>query len=135
MLAVPETRENATTAVGNHPARRHLEKTVPYWAGLLVNDRRAFRLVMKITLNSAIPHILRASVTEVVNQAAPGAEIVWLPSRFPRLVMLVQPDEGRTKRIRKESIFDSSPPDATSPAYFAVELEERLQRLLSRKQS
>lgn len=84
---------------------------------------------MKITLNSIIADDQRASALEIVSKAAPGAEILWLPSRFPRLVMLVLPDEEPALPAKGDSIFDHGVEDALSPATLALRLEEQLQKL------
>ena len=47
---------------------------------------------MKITLNTtSIPENRRPQVEAVVKSFAKATEIIWLPSRFPRFVMLVEP--------------------------------------------
>ena len=89
---------------------------------------------MKVTLNSAVQERHRELAEEIVRQVAPGAEIVWLPSRFPRLVMLVEPGKGRASEPEKGSFFSqgsavAANEDVLSPA-FTRQLEEKLQKLL-----
>ena len=86
---------------------------------------------MKVTLNDAVPEDLRPVVEDLVKRGIPGAEVIWLPSRFPRLVMLVEPGAARSEAERGESIFESSASREPSPGAFSSDLEERIQRLLA----
>ena len=89
---------------------------------------------MKVTLNSAVEEGRRGLAEELVRQMAPGAEIVWLPSRFPRVVMLVEPGKARTGEPERGSFFDQeaegSANDAVLSPAFTQLLEEKLQKLL-----
>lgn len=85
--------------------------------------------IMKLTLNSAVPLRHRHTVEQMVAKVAPGAEICWLPSRFPRLVMLVQPDVAVSGRITGNSIFDDG--DDRGVGDFSAELENSIQQLLN----
>lgn len=89
---------------------------------------------MKVTLNSTVQEGNRAKAEEIVRQMAPGAEIVWLPSRFPRIVMLVEPGKGRSSEPEKGSFFTQGSTaaesgDVLTPAA-TRQLEEKLQKLL-----
>jgi len=81
--------------------------------------------------NGAVPECQRRLAEEIVTGVVSDAEINWLPSRFPRLVMLVQPDDGGTQGTKGESIFDPGPQEAISPSRLAFKLEEKLQRFLT----
>jgi len=91
-------------------------------------------MFMKVTLNSAVPEDQRSLAEEIVTKVAPGAEIIWLPSRFPRLVMLVEPGSGRTEKAKGGTFFEGASESTASepvasPA-FALQLEEKLQAVL-----
>lgn len=91
---------------------------------------------MKVTLNSAVPEDRRSVAEEIVTKVAPGAEIIWLPSRFPRLVMLVEPSsaKGRAEKAKGGTFFegtsDSAASDPVASPAFALQLEEKLQAAL-----
>jgi len=78
---------------------------------------------MKVTLNDAIPEANRPTAVEIVHQMSPGAEITWLPSRFPRLVMLVEPNPKHIETSSTGSMFGEE-----VRSEFALQLEDRLQR-------
>lgn len=80
---------------------------------------------MKVTLNDAIPVASRPKAVEIVQRMSPDAEITWLPSRFPRLVMLVEPNTKEIERAAPESIFGNQ-----VRSEFAMQLEDKLQREL-----
>jgi len=82
---------------------------------------------MKVTLNDAIPEANRPTAAGIVHDMSPGAEITWLPSRFPRLVMLVEPNPKQIETAASESIFGE-----VVRSEFAMQLEDRLQRGLRR---
>lgn len=83
---------------------------------------------MKLTLNSAVPLEQRRAVEQLVSKLAPNAVICWLPSRFPRLVMLVEPDLAATERVPGGSIFDDG--ELRGVGDFSAELENSIQQLL-----
>lgn len=89
---------------------------------------------MKVTLNSAVPEDRRGLAEEIVTKVAPGAEIIWLPSRFPRLVMFVDPGSGRSDKPEGGKFFggasDSAASDPVASPAFALQLEEKLQAAL-----
>lgn len=90
---------------------------------------------MKVTLNSAVPEDRRVLAEEIVTKVAPGAEIIWLPSRFPRLVMLVEPTtKSRAEKAKGGTFFegasDSAASDPIASPAFALQLEEKLQAAL-----
>lgn len=83
---------------------------------------------MKLTLNSAVPLHQRSAVEQLVAKVAPNAVICWLPSRFPRLVMLVEPDLAANERVPGGSIFDDG--EVRGVGDFSAELESAIQQLL-----
>lgn len=87
-----------------------------------------FSSAVKLTLNDKVPIQQRAAVEQLVLKVAPGAEIRWLPSRFPRLVMLVEPDVASQQRVAGGSIFDDG--DDRGIGDFSAELENSLQQML-----
>ena len=88
-----------------------------------------FSLPMKLTLNSVVPSHRRGAVEQLLTRVAPGAKVCWLPSRFPRLVMLVEPGELPIERSAGSSIFDEG--DMQGVGDFSAELEDSIQRLLA----
>lgn len=84
---------------------------------------------MKLTLNSAVPASRRQAVEKFLARVSPGVEICWLPSRFPRLVMLVEPRGTSIGISAGASIFDDC--EVKGIADFSAELEDSIQRLLA----
>lgn len=87
---------------------------------------------MKITLNDSIPEDRRPQVEKLVNALAHTTDIVWLPSRFPRLVMLVDPGPENRSEPEKGSIFESPRMERESPASLAALLEDHIKACLSK---
>jgi len=86
---------------------------------------------VKITLNSSIPESKRPQVEALVKTHAGASQVVWLPSRFPRLVMLVEPGSSAESEPPSGSIFDSPAPDTQSLAAMTELLEERIKKSLA----
>ena len=87
---------------------------------------------MKITLNtSSIPEPRRPQIESLVKSFAKATEIIWLPSRFPRFVMLVEPGAESKSRSGKGSIFESPLAGTHSPATVTEFLEVRIRECLA----
>jgi hypothetical protein len=85
---------------------------------------------VKITLNTSIPEDRRPQVESLVRTCAGNCSIAWLPSRFPHLVMFVDPGFTGESDHLKGSIFDS--PDHAAPEVSLTELlEQRIKKLLA----
>lgn len=84
---------------------------------------------VKITLNSSIPEDKRPQVEAMVRSHARVSRIVWLPSRFPRYVMLLEPGPTGSEPP-SESIFDSPRHETDSPPAVAEFLEQRIKAIL-----
>lgn len=85
---------------------------------------------MKITLNSSIPESRRPEVEALVSKRFYKPTIIWLPSRFPRYVMLVEPGNEGASEPLPDSIFDSAEESTESPAKLAEMLEEQIKARL-----
>lgn len=90
---------------------------------------------MKITINSSIPPHLRPEAEALVHSHAGEAEIIWLPSRFPRLIMLVEPAVSASSEREAGSIFESPASGTRSLAALTSDLEKRLEDFLTRRGS
>ena len=88
---------------------------------------------MKITLNESIPEERRSQVETLVNTIAGPSEIVWSHSRFPRLVMFVEPGPNDVTEPESGSIFESPQAGRKSPSSLVALLEERIKLSLSGK--
>lgn len=66
---------------------------------------------------------------------AQNVEIIWLPSRFPRLVMLVEPGGSPPDEERGGSIFESPGSGTLAIASVTAYLEEEIQKLVSKRVS
>ncbi|MGB6221464.1 hypothetical protein [Haloferula sp.] len=86
---------------------------------------------MKITLNSSIPEEHRPAIEALVGKRFFNPTIIWLPSRFPRFVMLVEPGGDGGSEPLPDSIFDSSEENSESPAALAELLEDQIKALLA----
>ena len=86
---------------------------------------------MRITLNSSIPEGLRSKAEAIVRTHAPEAEILWAESRFPRLVILMEPLKKLEEENVRGSIFESPAADDASLAATAIGIEEQLLKLLA----
>lgn len=86
---------------------------------------------MKITLNDSIPENRRSKVEAVVKTFAKNPEIVWLPSRFPRLVMFLEPGPEDGSEPERGSIFETPQAGMKSPASVTAQLEERIKACLA----
>jgi hypothetical protein len=87
---------------------------------------------MKITLNDSVAVTLRPEVEKLVQQLVPGAEISWLPSRFPRVVMLVEPGGTPSDRPKDGAFFgtDAATSHVVMPGKITALLEERITQLI-----
>lgn len=86
---------------------------------------------MKVTVNSSIPEQLRPQVEVLVRSFAAHAEIIWLPSRFPRLVMLVEPDGDGPVEEQSGSIFESPTSGTLALSSVTAYLESEIQALVA----
>jgi len=93
-------------------------------------------LSVKITLNTtSIPESRRPQVEVLVRSFAKATEIIWLPSRFPRLIMLVEPAVSASSEKDTGSIFESPASGTRSLAALTSDLEKRLEDFLLRRGS
>lgn len=86
---------------------------------------------LKITLNTSIPEPKRPAVEALVRRYTQDAQIIWLPSRFPRLVMLIEPSAASTSEARSGSMFESPVSGSASMQSVTAYLEEQIQKLLA----
>lgn len=86
---------------------------------------------MKITLNSSIPEARRPEIEALVGKRFFKPTIIWLPSRFPRYVMLVEPGKDGGTEPLPDSIFDSTEENTESPAKLAELLEDQIKACLA----
>jgi hypothetical protein len=87
---------------------------------------------VKITLNTtSIPEDRRPEIEALAKSIANRTEIVWLPSRFPRIVMLVEPGSKEKSDSEGGSIFDSPEEGMHSLAAMTECLEERIKHRLA----
>jgi hypothetical protein len=87
---------------------------------------------VRITLNtSSIPDSRRPQVEALVHSFAKATEIVWLPSRFPRFVMLVEPGPQDSSQPAGGSIFESPLAGNRSLASVTEFLETRIKECLA----
>lgn len=86
---------------------------------------------MNITLNTAVPEARRPQIESLVRSFAKDARIEWLPSRLPRIVMLIVPGPRAEGESPSGSIFAS--PTSGDKALDSVSsyLEERIQDCLA----
>ena len=85
---------------------------------------------LKITINDSVPPQVRPKVEALVRSYARDARILWLPSRFPRLVMLVEPGGTSPPEENTGSIFESPTSGTLAVASVTAYLEQRIQALL-----
>ena len=90
-------------------------------------------LSVKITLNESIPEERRPQVEALVNVTAGPSDIVWSHSRFPRLVIFVEPGPNDVTEPEGGSIFESPQAGRKSPATLVALLEEKNKACLSAK--
>lgn len=88
---------------------------------------------MKITLNESIPEEHRSQVETLVKTTAGPSDIVWSHSRFPRLVMFVEPGPNDVTEPESGSIFESPQAGRKSPATLVALLEDRIKAFLAGK--
>jgi len=86
---------------------------------------------VKITLNSSIPEEHRPSIEALVGKRFFQPVIQWMPSRFPRFVMLVEPGGEDGNEPLPDSIFDAAEESCESPAALAEILEDQIKAYLT----
>ena len=86
---------------------------------------------MKITLNDSIPEARRPQVKKLVETFVRSPEIAWLPSRFPHLVMFVEPGPEDRSEPEKSSIFESPRAGMKSTASMTALLEDHIKACLA----
>jgi hypothetical protein len=86
---------------------------------------------VKITLNDSIPVARRPQVEALVKTFLRSPEIAWLPSRFPHLVMFIDPGPGDQSEPEKSSIFESPPTGMRSTASMTAMLEDQIKACLA----
>lgn len=88
---------------------------------------------MKITLNTtSIPETRRPQIEALVKSFAKTTEVIWLPSRFPRFVMLVEPGPDNQVQPEAGSIFESPNTGSRSLASVTEFLEGKIKECLTR---
>lgn len=90
----------------------------------------ALRPALKITINDSVPSQIRPQVEALVRTYARDAQVLWLPSRFPRLVMLVEPGGAPAPEENAGSIFESPTSGTLAVASVTAYLEQKIQALL-----
>ena len=81
---------------------------------------------MKITLNDSVPQAKRAGVETLVKSLVKAPQILWMPSRFPRYVMLIEPGPDDKAEPQSGSIFESPNSGTKSLAAVTNFLEDRI---------
>jgi hypothetical protein len=89
---------------------------------------------VKITLNDSIPESRRPQVERLVNTLAGKSEILWLPSRFSRLVMLIEPGPAKPSDPEKSSMFEPPQKGMIPTASMTAQLEDRITACLAKPQ-
>lgn len=86
---------------------------------------------MKITLHDSIPSARRPEVECLVKKHAGDCRVFWMPSRFPRLVMLVDPEGSYEPGADGGSFFEPSDPGEYSIAALTEMLEMKIKDYLA----
>jgi len=92
-------------------------------------------LPVKITLNDSIPEAQRPAVEALVRSFIKAPEILWMPSRFPRYVMFVEPGPNNATEPESGSIFESPQSGSRSLASVTNFLEDRIKLHLTEKKA
>jgi|688.fasta_scaffold55171_3 hypothetical protein len=88
---------------------------------------------VKITLNTTIPEDRRPQIEELVRRFVKVSQILWLPSRFPRYVMLIEPGpENGNDASANGSIFDAPASGSQSLSSITVVLEDAIKARLAK---
>jgi hypothetical protein len=87
---------------------------------------------VKITLNDTIPVARRPQVEALVKTFVRSPEIAWLPSRFPHLVMFLDPGSDDWSVPEKSSIFESPRAGMRSTAAMTAMLEDHIKACLAK---
>jgi hypothetical protein len=90
---------------------------------------------VKITLNDSIPEAQRPQVEKLVKTFARTSEILWLPSRFPRLVMLIEPGPEEPSDPEKSSIFEPPQKGFAPTSSMTAQLEDQIKACLAKPAS
>ena len=85
---------------------------------------------VKITLHDSIPEARRPEIEALVRKHAGDCTIAWASSRFPRLVILVEPHSDSEPDTEAGSFFESPRTDELSPSAFGDVLETRIKAYL-----
>jgi hypothetical protein len=88
---------------------------------------------MKITLNSSIPEERRPSVETIVKNFVGKCEVLWASSRFPRLVVFVEPGPDSGVEPENGSIFESPRSGVKSLSAVTTFLEDHIKAELAKK--
>ncbi len=106
----------------------HLAR-LPQVAGCAVTA--SHQIPVKITLNDTIPEAQRPRIEKLVQTIVRAPEIAWLPSRFPHLVMFVEPGPAEQVEAERTSIFSSPRAEMRSTASLTALLEEKIKASLA----
>lgn len=87
---------------------------------------------MKITLNTSIPENRRPQIETLVNRHVKTSQIVWLPSRFPRFVMFIEPGPENGSDAANGSIFDAPATGLQSLSSVTASLEDAIKACLAK---
>jgi|TARA_B110001454_G_C12655457_1_gene407232 hypothetical protein len=90
---------------------------------------------VKITLHKSIPEARRPEIEALVNKHAGPSTIIWMPSRFPRLVILVEPQSSYQSQPDGGSFFESSHSEDETLAAMSESLEEKIKDCLAKAPS
>ena len=88
---------------------------------------------VKITLNDSIPEDKRPQIEELVKTFIKSPQFVWLPSRFPRYVMFIEPGPNDSAEPEHGSIFESPQTGKRSLSSVTNFLEDRIKLCLTGK--
>jgi hypothetical protein len=88
---------------------------------------------VKITLNDSIAEAQRPQIQALVDKLVGKSEIIWLPSRFPRFVMFVEPGPETGSDVENGSIFESPPVGRRSTSSVVTFLEDNIKAVLTGK--
>ena len=90
------------------------------------------QFIVKITLNTSIPENQRPQIETLVKSFTKNPEILWLPSRFPRYVMFIEPGKNDSAEPSNGSIFESPKEETESLSSLTACLEEQIKASLKK---
>jgi hypothetical protein len=90
---------------------------------------------VKITLHESIPEARRPEIETLVNKHAGPSSITWMPSRFPRLVILVEPQSSYQPEPDGGSFFESPHSEDETLAAMSESLEQKIKDCLAKTPS